>query len=101
MGKRDSFLGKIVHLDLCLLGAVSVHTADTGVARVNCLSTGNLANSLSNFTEPLDAFGNAAYRLFRCERVDLGLSARYIEVGQDQDIVQCNDCGHRLAHWRM
>ena len=54
----------------------------------------------ADLTEPLDAFGNAAHRLFWGERVDLGLSARNIEVGQDQDIMQCNAVT-TVCHWRI
>ena len=59
VGKDKSFLGKVVHLGLCLLGAVAVHATDPGVARVDRFSTGDLANGLGDFTDPLDAFGNS------------------------------------------
>ena len=90
MGKDESFLCEVVHLDLGLLGDVAVHAADPGVSRVDAVATGDLADGLRDLTEPLDALCNAAHRLFRRERVDLDLGARDIEVGQDQDIVQCN-----------
>ena len=90
MGKDKSFLCKVVHLGLCQLGAVPVHTPDTGVARVDRFATGDLADGLADLTESLDPLCNGAYRLFCRERVDLGLGARNIEIGQDQDIMQCN-----------
>ena len=70
--------------------AVAVHTTDTGVPRVDAVATGDLADGLADLTESLDPLCNRAHRLFCRERVDLGLGARDIEVGQDQDIVQCN-----------
>ncbi len=75
LGKGKSFLGKIVHLGLGLLGAVPVHTADPGVPRVDAVATGDLANGLAYLTETLDALCNGSYRLFSRERVDLGLGA--------------------------
>ena len=86
----ESLLGKIVHLDLGLLRAVAVHTTDTRVSRMDAVATSDLTNSLTNLTEPLDTLCNRAYRLFRSERIDLGLCAREIQVGQDQDVMQCN-----------
>jgi len=90
VGEDESFLREIIHLGLGLLGAVAVHTTDTGVSRVDAVAAGDLANGLSNLTEALDALCNGAHRLFCRERVDLGLSARDIVIGQEQDVVQCN-----------
>jgi hypothetical protein len=64
-----------MHLGLGILGAVAVHTANTGVSRVNAVATSDLADGLADLTEPLDALCNGAYRLFCRERVDLGLGA--------------------------
>ena len=69
---------------------VPVHTTDAGVPRVDAVATGDLADGLGNLTESLDPLCNGAHRLFCRERVDLGLGARNIEIGQEQDVVQCN-----------
>jgi hypothetical protein len=45
---------------------------------------------LAYLTESLDPFCNGPDGLFCREWVDLGLGARDIEIGQDQDIMQCN-----------
>jgi hypothetical protein len=57
---------------------------------VDSFATGDLTDGLTDLTESLDPLCNSSYRLFCRERVDLGLSARNIEIGQDQDIMQCN-----------
>ena len=67
-----------------------------GIARVDSFSTGNLANGLTDLAEPLDALCNGAHRFLGSERVDLGVSARNIQVGQDQDVMQCDDCAAGL-----
>ena len=90
MGKDKSFLCKVVHLGLCLLGAVAVHTTNTSVSRVDAVATGDLADGLADLTEALDALCNGAHRLFCRERVDLGLGTRNIVIGQEQDVMQCN-----------
>ncbi len=69
---------RIVHLGLCLLGAVAVHTTDTSVSRVDAVAASDLADGLADFTESLDALCNGAHRLFCRERVDLGLGTREV-----------------------
>ena len=88
--KGESFLCKIVHLVLCLLGAVAVHATNTGVSRVDAVASSDLANSLANFTESLDALCNGAHRLLCRERVNFHLSPREVKIGQDENVMQCN-----------